>query len=91
MYPDIKLNNTMQKFDAVCFYPNDYFCPVDYKTKKLIQTENTSTIHWFAGSWVPKPKFCDKVKRSFKNVLRRLIGEKRYNKIKNKYVVKSNE
>lgn len=57
MFPEIKLNNTYTNCKEVVFYPKDYFCPIDYATLKKRCTENTTTIHWFAGSWVsPKIK-----------------------------------
>lgn len=45
-------DNTFQILkDDVYVYPNDYFCPKVWKTKKIIMTENTHTIHHFAASW----------------------------------------
>lgn len=48
------LNGRKQTVDGFTFYPKDYFCPKDYRTKKLELTDNTYTIHHFDGSWVPK-------------------------------------
>ena len=57
------LNNTLQDFPGVfTMYPNDYFCPKDYETKKLNITDNTVCIHHFDGSWKPKTA---KLKRNF--------------------------
>lgn len=44
-------NNTYQVIEGFALYPQDVFCPVNYLTNQLETTENTATIHWFAGSW----------------------------------------
>lgn len=52
----LKQNNTYQDFpDLITFYPKDYFCPKSYIDGKIHLTDNTYTIHHFAGSWLPKP------------------------------------
>lgn len=48
----LKLNNTFQIVNGFALFPNDYFCPKDYLTKKINLTENTYTIHHFDGSWL---------------------------------------
>ena len=64
MYPEMILNNELTDLGEIVFYPKDYFCPICYATRKLNKTENTHTIHWFAGSWVPqKQKRKEKLKR----------------------------
>ncbi|MEL1134488.1 glycosyltransferase [Desulfitobacterium sp. THU1] len=52
MYP-INLDNTLQAFDDVSFYPLDWFCAKSYETGEIVRTENTHTIHHFSGSWLP--------------------------------------
>jgi hypothetical protein len=50
----LKQNNTYQDFPGlITFYPNDYFCPKSYVDGKIYKTDNTVTIHHFAGSWLP--------------------------------------
>jgi len=44
-------NDALQTVDGLAVYPREYFCPVDYDTKKLKKTRKTVTIHWFSGSW----------------------------------------
>ena len=39
--------------NTVCVLPTDYFSPKSYVTKKVAITENTYSIHHFAGSWQP--------------------------------------
>ena len=49
----LKQNNTFQDFPGlITFYPKDYFCPKSYVDGKIYLTENTYTIHHFAGSWL---------------------------------------
>jgi hypothetical protein len=38
---------------TVCIFPTDYFNPKNYMTKKLNVTNNTYSIHHYAGSWLP--------------------------------------
>lgn len=37
----------------VCVLPTDYFSPKNYVTKKIAITQNTYSIHHFAGTWQP--------------------------------------
>lgn len=47
-------------------YPQEYFCPLDYMTKKLSVTENTYTIHHYSASWItPKQMLYRRVKQLF--------------------------
>lgn len=74
----IKANNTFQKISGVTFYPQDYFCPIDYNTKKKNITNNTYTIHWFSGSWVPMKA---KIKVKVYNLIMKILGEKNGRKL----------
>lgn len=47
----LQSNNTLQEIEGFVFYPNDYFCPKDYLTGKIVISENTRTIHHFMGTW----------------------------------------
>ncbi|MDO5472612.1 MAG: glycosyltransferase [Akkermansia sp.] len=50
----IVLDNSYQELrNQVVFYPNDYFCPMGPCGRKLRLTQNSHTIHHFAGSWLP--------------------------------------
>ena len=90
-------NNTLQNIEGFVLYPNDFFCPISYATRELNKTKNTYTIHWFSGSWQSKEvkeEHKKRVKRQkrekrkdwiihFPNrVLINLLGEKKYNKVK---------
>jgi hypothetical protein len=58
-------NNTLQTVESMTFYPKEFICPNNYATRKIVFTNNTYTIHHFAGSWLPEE-------------IRRQFGTKRY-------------
>jgi len=41
-----------QNVGGAVIYPADFFNPYDDPTGRLLVTENTHTIHWFAKSWM---------------------------------------
>ena len=47
----LKLNNQKQIVAGFALYPIDYFCAKSFNTGKINKTENTYTVHHFAGSW----------------------------------------
>lgn len=65
-------NNTYQEVAGLALYPYDYFCPRDIHTMKLVITENTHTIHHFAGSWLPK----EEIKRQEYKIRKNKIEQK---------------
>lgn len=64
------MNNTnaVQKCVGFTIYPVDYFCPIEFETRKMVLTENTRTIHHFAESWVPRST-------RIKNAIGRVFGQ----------------
>ena len=44
-------NNQKQSIDGFTVFPKDWFCPKDHRSGRIVLTENTHTIHHFAGSW----------------------------------------
>ena len=50
------------------------------KNGKKVLTENTYTVHHYAGSWVKKS---DKLRGKIYRTLNRIFGEKFANKIRN--------
>lgn len=54
----LELNNRKQTVEGFTLYPVDYFCAKSWETGIVTRTENTYTIHHFAGSW-----FSDKNKQ----------------------------
>lgn len=76
---NLKLNNTIQTINGLTVYPRTYFCPLSY-TKEKYFTNNTYTIHHFAGSWVlesEKKEVQDYIKyRAKKEFLCKYMSEK---------------
>jgi len=50
-------------------YPKEYFCPKPSEFGKIEITENTRTIHHYAGSWISK-------KQRFANFMINIFGKK---------------
>ena len=46
--------NEIQKVADVYIYPSEYFNPTNIVTHRLHITDNTRTIHWYAGTWMNK-------------------------------------
>lgn len=61
-YYDMKLKNIKQvltskfgdNYKTVTILPKDYFSPINYTTRKLKQTDNTHSIHYFNATWFTK-------------------------------------
>lgn len=75
----LKLNNTLQTVNQFTLFPQDYFCPKNWKTKILTVTENTYMIHHFDGSWISEEekyaaKLSGKFERYFSKKVARRIG-----------------
>ncbi|MDQ0243677.1 mannosyltransferase OCH1-like enzyme [Bacillus fengqiuensis] len=60
-------------------YPRDYFCPIGFDNEKKHFTENTYTIHHFAGSWLP---FTSKIRIAVKSRFIKWFGINAFNYIK---------
>ena len=86
-------NDSYQEIDGLAIYPREFFCPVDYDTKKLKKTRKTVIIHWFSGSWHTEEELEAmrqeklQLQREKRSNLRyavgnRLFGEKGYEKLK---------
>lgn len=75
----VKLNNTYQELDdGLVIYPNDWFCPKDYVSQKIMLTDNTHAIHHFNGSWLTNSaRKLDKLVRG----VRKFFGEKIFKKM----------
>ena len=49
----LKDTNEIQLCADIFIYPKDYFCPLSWQGHEMQMTNNTVTIHHFAGSWLP--------------------------------------
>ena len=43
--------NELQEIEGIYIYPKDYFGPMDMDSGELVITDNTRSIHHYAGSW----------------------------------------
>ena len=50
----LETNNEYQTVLDTAIFPSDYFSPMNMTTGKLSITENTYSIHRYAGSWAPE-------------------------------------
>jgi mannosyltransferase OCH1-like enzyme len=60
----------IQTIEGIYIYPSEYFCPRDVISKRFHITENTRTIHLYAGSWNENKK-----KKMLKKKFRSLFPE----------------
>lgn len=49
----LKLNNLNQCILGISIYPKDYFSPKNYRSNKIIVTDNTICIHNYDATWLP--------------------------------------
>ncbi len=63
----MRMNNTKQTIKGFTMYPKDYFCPKNCRTLRIELTENTYTIHHFAGTWVDK-------KTTKRRIIKKILG-----------------
>ena len=88
----LQVENKVQDLGEVVVYSTDYFCPLNSCTKENVyQNENTYSKHLYLASWVPKLTLWQKMKRFCKNVLKKIIGVKNYEKLKKKLKGKKND
>lgn len=83
----------IQVVNGVHVFPSEYFCPYDHRTFKMNKTHNTYAIHHFASSWwdegrkkeykdIERQVKMDRILHAPNRVLMRLLGEKKYSKLK---------
>ena len=58
--------------DGVLILPFDYLCAKRLMDGKIVQTDNTYTIHHFSGSWIPRK---DKFKKYIRVFVANIFGE----------------
>lgn len=63
------MNNQKQTVNGFTMYPYDYFCPKNSRTLKIEVTENSYTIHHFAGTWLESDT-------NFRKKIKKLLGPK---------------
>lgn len=87
----LQTNGTTQKFDGVAIFAPDYFCPKQLNDdNEYIYSNNTHSVHHYAGSWTAKPPLKKRIANFFKKTIRILIGSRLYIKLKKKIKGKKN-
>lgn len=64
-------DNSLQKIKGVTIYPSDYLCPMDYLTGKVNITDNTVSIHEYAGTWLEKESLFVRAKRKIRRIVKK--------------------
>lgn len=49
-----KAKDQTQKIKDTIIFASEYFCPMQYETRKMKVTGNTLSIHWYDASWLSK-------------------------------------
>ena len=86
----LKQNGEYQIVQGFTLYPKDFFCPFNYINGRMDKTKNTSTIHWFSGSWyseqMKKGKKLQRLKtriaEDIYHAAVRILGQKRYEAVR---------
>ncbi|MBR6283943.1 MAG: glycosyl transferase [Muribaculaceae bacterium] len=65
----LKPIESIQDIMGIKIYPKEYFCPIDTKGQVMEITDNTRSIHHYAGTWSSWDK-------RFKKKIARLLGPK---------------
>ena len=68
----LKLNNKEQEINKFKIFPQTVFSPLNFKSIETNFSENTYTIHHFAGSWLGK-EVQDRIKKEKKYEKRKLF------------------
>lgn len=72
----------VQEVSGITIYPAEYFSPKDMRDGVLKVTDNTHSIHHYSASWfsIRKKIYC-----SFLRMMYKVLGEKRFNKLRDKF------
>ncbi len=87
--------NKIQNIEDMILYPKEYFAPKDFDTGITKITKNTYSIHQYDASWFSdeekhklrksRRKYrWDKIRYFPNNVLKKILGEDRYQRLKNR-------
>lgn len=75
----LKGDGSIVQIEGISLYPPDWFNPFDDATGRLVKSDNTRTIHWYAKSWMEaEPQW----KASVKRFLRRIVGKDTVSRIR---------
>lgn len=88
----LQKDNSMQIIRKMVVYPDEFFCPFNWKIKKMIITENTFAVHHFNASWLSEEEMRRRKRERKKDylihlpnrVLLKILGTKGYDLLKKK-------
>lgn len=88
----LKKDNRKQYIGDIVVYPDDYFCPFNWGSRKMDITERTFAVHHFNASWLSeKEKKVRKIKRYIdfaahlpNHLMLKILGKTRYELLKRK-------
>ncbi len=76
-----KKNGQLQHIAGFNIYPAEYFCGYDQEVDEWYCTENTLSIHYYAGSWESK-SFISFIKyKVLRKILKKMLGVEGYRKL----------
>jgi len=78
----LEQKNVFQCIKGINIWPKEYFNPMDANSGRLIITDNTVSVHHYAGTWVDSKI---KVRDSWFRLIYRTFGEKTAAKLKKLY------
>ena len=70
----LQLNGEEQYVEGALILPTEYFCPIDYESRKIEITKNTIGIHHYAASWHTE---LEKVSYAIQRKCVNIFGKKR--------------
>ena len=88
----LKKDNSLQNINGLIIYPDDFFCPYNWKEKKMVITDRTFAVHHFNASWLSEKvkrrsrieRYMDGIIHLPNRMLKVLLGEKKYEILKKK-------
>lgn len=79
----LKPENRLQNLENITVFPEEYFCPKNPWTGKIVKTENTYAMHLFKGAWNDVANedfpFISEIHRYVSKFIDKVRGEKRKN------------
>lgn len=76
-----KKNGQLQQIAGFSIYPAEYFCGYDQEVDEWYRTENTLSIHYYAGSWGNKNIFWYIKYKVIRKLLKTILGVEGYRKL----------
>jgi hypothetical protein len=71
--------------DKLYMFPSDYFCAKNPASGEITLSDNSYSVHHFAGSWTTTPSREIKVKQYIYKLISNIFGGKIFDSIYNKY------